>query len=213
MRRGRPSVRLPMESRLTRLILRLVVVFLVALGVLAGLWSFLAPGYAGAVTGLARPIFRLIEAPNISVLEVRGAEIWIYRIVGPGEIAPFTWFDRYTFFAVIPLLALLVATPGLGWLRRLARLGLGAAALLIVHAGYLVASVELSYAAIGLTPIGPFLSRSLDLWQVGVRLLWEAAPVAIWIGLTLEAWRRTFRGIRDERRSEGLPTEAIGVSG
>jgi len=202
-----------MESGLTRLILRFVAVFLVTMGILAGLWAFLAPGYATAVTGLARPIFHLVETPNASVLEVCGAEIWIYRIVGPGEIAPFTWFDRYTFFAVIPLLALFVATPGLGWLRRLSRLGLGAGVLLIVHAGYLVASVELSYAAIGLTPVGPFLSRSLDLWQLGVRVLWEAAPVAIWIGLTLGAWRRTFRGIRSERRREGLSTEAIGVSG
>ncbi len=197
----------------TRLVFRFVAVFLVVTALLAWVWTFIAPGYTAAVTGLARPLFRWVESPNVSVLAARGAEIWIYRIVGPGEIAPFTWFDRYTFFAVIPLLALLLATPGLGWPRRLARIGAGIGTLLIVHTGYLVASVELSYAAIGLTPVGPFLARTLDLWQVGVRVLWEAAPVAIWVLLTFGVWRRVFRRARDERRRESLSTEAIGANG
>jgi hypothetical protein len=198
---------------LIKTLLRFVVIFLVAMAVMAGLWSFIAPGYSAAVTGLAKPLMHLVEAPNVSVLETRGAEIWIYRIVGPGEIAPFTWFDRYTFFAVIPLLALLVATPGLGWLRRLGGLAGGLGALLLVHAGYLVASAELSYAALGLASAGPFLARTLDLWQVGVRVLWEAAPVAIWILLTFGAWRRILRRNRGEGRRESLSTDAIGASG
>lgn len=212
MRRRGPETA-PTAPGWTKLVLRFVAVFLVVTALLTGIWSFVAPGYTAAVTGLARPLFHWVESPNASVLEARGAEIWIYRIVGPGEIAPFTWFDRYTFFAVIPLLALLVATPGLGWSRRLARIGAGIGGLLIVHAGYLVASVELSYAAIGLTPVGPFLARTLDLWQVGVRVLWEAAPVAIWILLTFGAWRRALRRARDGRRREDLSVEAIGASG
>lgn len=212
MRRRGPERR-SAAPRWTKLVFRFVAVFLVVTALLAGIWTFIAPGYTAAVTGLARPLLRVVENPNVSVLEARGAEIWIYRIVGPGEIAPFTWFDRYTFFAVIPLLALLVATPGLGWAQRLARIGASIGALLVVHAGYLVASVELSYAAIGLTPVGPFLGRTLDLWQVGVRVLWEAAPVAIWILLTFGAWRRVLRQARDERRRENLSIEAIGASG
>ena len=203
----------PIAPGWTRFVLRFVAVFLVVTALLAGIWTFVVTGYTAAVTGLARPLFRWVERPNVSVLESKGAEVWIYRIVGPGEIAPFTWFDRYTFFAVIPLLALLVATPGLGWSRRLARIGVSIGALLLVHAGYLVASVELSYAAIGLTPVGPFLARTLDLWQVGVRVLWEAAPVAIWILLTFGSWRRVLRRARDERRRESLSVEALGASG
>ena len=195
-------------SGLMKLVLRLVAIFLLVTAVLVGLWSFIAPGYTAAVVGLARPLLHLVEAPNASVLEARGAEIWIYRIVGPAEIAPFTWFDRYTFFTVIPLLALLAATPGLGWWRRLARLCIGIGALLLTHVGYLIASVELSYAAVGLTPVGPFLARTLDLWQVGVRVLWEAAPVVIWILLTLGTWNRVLR----ENRGESLSAEAIGVN-
>jgi hypothetical protein len=203
----------PGPPTLTRRLLRFVTIFLVVTAVLAGLWSFIVPGTTAAVTGLARQLFRIVESPNVSVLELKDAEIWVYRIVGPGEIAPFTWFDRYSFFALIPLLALLVATPGLGWRRRLVRLGIGIGALLLVHTGYLVASVELSYAALGLTSVGPFFARTLDLWQVGVRVLWEAAPVAIWILLTFGAWRRLFQENRDEGRSERLSNEAIRVSG
>ncbi len=212
MRRKRPSATPTARSDLARLVLRFVLIFLVATAVLAGLWPFIAPGYTAAVTGLARPLFRSVEAPNVSVLEARGAEIWIYRVVGPGEIAPFTWFDRYTFFAVIPLLALLVATPGLGWPRRLARLGFGVGGLFLAHVGYLVASVELSYAAIGLTPVGPFLARTLDLWQTGVRVLWEAAPVAIWVLLTLGVWRRVLGRNRSER-DQNLSAGAVGACG
>jgi len=198
---------------LTKTLLRFVVVFLAVTAVLVAFWSAVAPAYSSLVTGLARPLFRLFESPNVSVLEARDAEIWIYRIVGPGEIAPFTWFDRYTFFAIIPLLALLIATPGLGWWRRFARAAAGIGALFLVHAGYLVVSVELSYAAIGLTSIGPALAKTLDLWQVGVRVLWEAAPVAIWILLTVGAWKRVLQRNRGERRRDGLSTEAIEASG
>jgi hypothetical protein len=212
MRRGGHRRTATAESGLMKTLLRFAVIFLVAMAVMVGLWSFIAPGYSAAVTGLARPLLHLVEVPNASVLEVRGAEIWIYRIVGPGEIAPFTWFDRYTFFAVIPLLALLVATPGLGWLRRLSGLAGGLGALLLVHAGYLVASVELSYAALGLASVGPVIARTLDLWQVGVRVLWEAAPVAIWILLTFGAWRQILRRKRGEGCRENLSPDAIRAS-
>jgi len=211
MRRAKRSTTKP--TRWTTELARFVAVFLGVMALLAGLWSFLAPTYSTVVTWLARPLFRLFEAPNVTVLDARGAEIWIYRIVGPGEIAPFTWFDRYTFFAVIPLLALLVATPGLGWRRRLVKTGLGIGALVAAHTAYLIASVELSYVAIGLMPVGAFVARTLDVWQVGVRILWEAAPVAIWIALTLLAWKRLLRKLKTERRDEVPSGDALRVSG
>jgi len=195
-----------------RILVRFVAIFLVVAALLVSVWSFIAPAHATAVTALARPLLHGIEAPNVSVLDVRGDEIWIYRIVGPGEIAPFTWFDRYTFFAVIPLLALLVATPGLGWARRILRIGWGLGALLAVQVGYVVASIELSYAAVGLTSVGAFASQTLDLWQMAVRIVWEAAPIAIWIAMTLGAWREILRKNRSERHRETLSTEAIGAS-
>jgi len=126
----------------------------------------------------------------MTVIDVQDAELWVYRIVGDGRIAPFTWFDRYAFFAVIPLLALFVATPGIGWWRRLVRMGIGVGGLVLAHVAYVVASVELSYVAMGLTTIGSLSTRSLDVWQVVVRILWEASPIAIWVVLTFGTWRQ-----------------------
>jgi len=211
MRRAKRSTTKPL--RWTTELARFVALFLGVMALLVGLWSFLAPAYSTVVMWSARPLFRLFEAPNVTVLDARGAEIWIYRIVGPGEIAPFTWFDRYTFFAVIPLLALLVATPGVGWRRRLVKTSLGIGVLVAIHTAYLIASVELAYVAIGLTPVGAFLARTLDVWQVGVRVLWEAAPVAIWIALTLPAWKRLLRRVKTERRDEAPSGDALRVSG
>ncbi len=195
-------------------ITQFVALFLLTTVVLVAVWAFLAPGYAAAVAGLTRPLLAGVESPRMTVLELRGGELWVYRIVGPGQIAPFTWFDRYAFFGVIPLLALLIATPGIGWRRRVLRAGIGVAVLLGVHVAYLVVSIELSYATLGLIDVGPFVKRTLDLWQTTVRVVYEAAPVAIWAVLSAAAWRRILRADHLERRRERCRgSEAIRTHG
>ena len=185
-----------MNRGMLRLVGRFVLLFIVTVGALAGLWRFITPAYTWIASELAGPLFRGVESPDVTVVEAHGDELWVLREVGDGRIAPFTWFDRYVFFAVIPLTALLAATPGLGWRRRIVRALIGWIALLGVHVAYVVASVELSYMAIGLRPVGPQLARTLDAWQMLVRVLWEAAPIAIWIGLTWGAWRRQLARLR-----------------
>jgi len=207
-----------MKRTTTSLVGRFLILFVVTLAALAALWTFIAPAYTSLIGTIARPLFRVVESPNVTVLDVQGAETWIYRIVGEREISPFTWFDRFTFFALIPLIALFVATPGLGWRRRLARLAAGIGAMVCVHAIYLVASVELSYAAMGLRDVGPLAARMLDAWQVLVRILWEAAPVLIWVALTAGAWKRQFIQLREagpSDRTERCPgwTSALGALG
>jgi len=192
-----------MTHRLPARVGRFVLVFLMALAALTALWSFAAPTYTRGIAALARPLFRLMESPNVTVLDVQGAETWIYRIVGEHEIAAFTWFDRYTFFAIVPLIALFVATPGLGWRRRIVRGLLGIGALSVAHVCYVVVSVELAYAAMGLRTVGPLAARTLDGWQITVRVLWEAAPIAIWVALTYGAWKKVFAQLRNEERAEG----------
>ncbi len=179
-----------MRRSMVALVGRFLLLFVVALAVLTTLWPHVGPVYSRSIGALARPLFWLVETSNVTVIDVQDAELWVYRIVGENRIAPFTWFDRYAFFAVVPLLALFVATPGLGWWRRLARLGIGVGGLVLAHVGYVVVSIELSYAAVGLTAIGSLSSRSLDVWQMIVRILWEAAPIAIWVALTFETWRQ-----------------------
>ncbi|MFC2094991.1 hypothetical protein ACFLSW_00930 [Candidatus Bipolaricaulota bacterium] len=216
MRRGRAERRLPRREQgkrmnpLSSLLLRFIGIFVAMLIVLALAWPMLAPAYTKAATWVTRMGFHIVESPNVSVLEARGAELWIHRIVGPGQIKPFTWFDRYTFFAIIPLIALFAATPGLGLIKRLKRLGICLGLLFLVQTSYVVVSVQLTYAAIGLTSVGPIAARMLDGWQLLVRVLWEAAPLVLWVAFTASTWARQLRKMHEgmkhhrETRSKGI---------
>lgn len=183
---------------LSSLLLRFMGIFIAVLIVLTLVWPVIAPAYTRLATWVARAGFHLAESPNVSVLEARGAQLWVHRIVGPGQITPFTWFDRYTFFAVIPLIALFAATPGLGLIRRWSRLAISLALLFLIQTSYVVVSVQLTYAAIGLTQVGPVAARMLDGWQVLVRVVWESAPLILWVAFTARAWTRRYAGLRDE---------------
>lgn len=172
-------------------LLRFVLIFAVVLVGMVVLWHWISPVYTGGVAALASPLFQLVERPDVSSVDLRFDVIWVQR-----SDRDFVWFDEYTFYALIPLIALFAATPGLGWRRLAIRLPISVVLLLISHAIYLVVSVELSYAAIGLTDVGPFAARSLDAWQILVRVLWEAIPILIWLSFTFDAWRRTLRQMR-----------------
>jgi hypothetical protein len=208
-------MRTPSNKRmgpLSAMVLRFVGLFIAVLIALAVAWPAIVPAYTRWATATARLGFYAIESPNVSVLEARGDELWVYRIIGPGTIQPYTWFDRYTFFAVIPLVALFAATPGLGLLGRLTRLGIGLGLLFLLQTGFVVASIRLSYAAIGLAEVGPFVARTLAGCQVLTRVLWEAAPLGIWVALTAGAWSRRLKSLRDEQR-RGRETQQSGIKG
>ena len=139
----------------------------------------------------AQPALRWVERSNVTVLSAQDDAVWAYRHVGDDRVAPFMFFDRFAFFAIIPLLALFAATPGLRILGRATRALAGAGILFLVHVVYVVASIELSYAAAGLTAGGPHMVA-----QWVVRLAWEAAPIAIWLAFTAGAWTRSMRAVR-----------------
>ena len=197
-------------SPLAAMIGRFVGIFVAVLILLALVWPVVAPAITQLATRVVRVGFHMAESPNVSVLEARGNELWVHRIVGPGQIKPFTWFDRYTFFALIPLIALFAATPGLGWIGRIKRLVISLVLLFLIQTSYVVISVQLTYAAIGLTTVGPIAARMLDGWQMLVRVLWEAAPLVLWIAFTASTWARQLQGMREEQkhhreaRSKGL---------
>jgi len=160
-------------------------IFLAVLISLTALWSAVVPAVTRLVAACAAPVFRLVEAENVTHVFAQGDQLWVYRAVSSHQIAPFTWFDRYTFFAVVPLIALLVATPGLRIVGRLWRLAAGCAVLLAAHVVLLVLQVELAYAAVGLSRVW-----MLGTWQVVVRIAWEAAPIVVWVALTARVWKR-----------------------
>lgn len=185
-------------SATLRLALRFAAVFAVALAVLVAIWSAVAPHYAVAVAIVARPAFHVAEADDVTVVGAQRDGLWIYRRVGEDRIAPFMVFDRYAFFAIVPLLALFAATPGLRLGRRAAGAGAAACVLFAVHVAYVVASVELSYAAAGLAAGG---GQTAAQWLV--RIAWEASPIAIWIAFTARALAHSLAAVRrTDRRDE-----------
>lgn len=194
-----PRERVSRKRPIACVLLRFVVWFVAAMSAVSLLWPFIAPGYATGATCIARPIFRLVEHPDVTVLNVEDSAIWIYRIVGPGTVEPVVWFDQYTFFAMVPLVALFVATPGLAWAQRVVRMTIGWLLLVGIQVAYLVASTELLYAA---------ETGALNGLQTLVRVLWEAAPVFIWGALTLGRWREVLGSLRAataEARGERPP--------
>ena len=197
-------------NRLAKPVARFLLLFVVALAVLTPLWSLAAPHYGRLAAGAARPLFHAVEGSDVTVVDARNGEVWIFRRLDAQRVTPFLYFDRYTFFALIPLVALFTATPGLGVRRRAIRALAGVGALFVWQVLYLVAAVELAYAATGLASPGAFLARTLEGWQVLVRVLWEAGPLLIWVALSACAWRRFWRDLSSPDNTTGdLECEAV----
>lgn len=196
-----------MRRPFMRSMVRFGVVFALALAAMAALWPHVSPLYTSTVASVARPVFRLVEEPNVTVLDVQRDELGVYRVIGEGRITPVVLFDRYLYFAVVLMVALFVATPGLGLRRRAARTAVGLVGLFLVHVVYLVASVELIYA------VGA--GRTVAGWQVAVRVLWESAPILLWGSLTASVWKRVLRNLRTQGKeeTEALSTEPVSAEG
>jgi hypothetical protein len=175
--------------------------FLVSFVLIALIWPLVTPVYNALIVGIARPIFSLVERPDVTVVKAQGGSIFIYRDEpGMREPAPFSDYSRYVYFGLVPLLALFFATPNLGRWKR-AQLALtGFALLASFHVIYLVGSVELTYVFVGCSEVGTVAYRFLDWMQVLLRILWEVSPVIIWMLLTFKYWGR--RLLESERTAD-----------
>ncbi len=123
--------------------------FFALAAVLFALWSFAGVGdlYARAVIAVANPLMRVTSGFWVSEVRPRegGVDVFIRGAATagrPDEIVPFQ--PREQFSGLIPYLALLGATAGLTWQRRLRALAIGMAALFAFH--------------IGLTLMGPYMT-------------------------------------------------------
>jgi len=170
-------------------LLRFGALFLVAFVALLVVWGYITPVYNHMVASVASPIFRLVESGNVTALQADGSKLLVGRHAADGTIQPFLYFDPYIYFGIIPLIAILIAIPGPGILRRLRQTLIGIAILFIVHVIYLVGSIELTYVAVGLHPVGAISKRIFDWMQILLRILWQASPVLIAVLLSSRFWR------------------------
>ena len=179
-------------------LLRFAGLFLVFFVLIALIWPLVTPVYNALIVGIARPVFSLVERPDVTVVEAQGGSIFIYRDEpGMRNPAPFSDYSRYVYFGLVPLLALFLATPNLGRWKRAQLTLMGFALLASFHVIYLVGSVELTYVFVGCSEVGAVAYRVLDWMQVLLRILWEVSSIIIWMLLTFTYWGR--RLLEDQR--------------
>jgi hypothetical protein len=130
---------------------------------LFALWSFAGLGdlYARAVIAVANPAMRVVTGFWVSEIRPKpgGLDVFIRTAdrsspaAQRDELVPFQ--PREQFSGLIPFLALIGASTGLTWRRRLRALAIGAAALFVFH--------------LGLTLLGPYMT---GLPQARLGLVW-----------------------------------------
>lgn len=181
--------------------------FLLAFVLLLVVWGYMTPVYNQIVASVASPIFRLVESDNVTALRADGSRLLVGRHSEDGTIQPFLYFDPYIYFGLIPLIALLLAIPGPGILRKLQRTLIGIVILFVVHVIYLIGSIELTYVAVGLHTVSPTSKRILDWVQVLLRILWQVSPVLIAGILSMGFWRDRLSSLRRTPAQDGLPSQ------
>jgi len=163
--------------------------WLVAFLAVAALWVVIAPIYNRFMAWSADLAFAAVESPDVTRVEADGDRLWILRHIEGGEMKPFMSFDLYVYVGFIPLVALLLATPGLRRWARLRAILAGIALLAVLHIGFLVGAVRLLYVAYGLDAVSGAGSTVCQWAQVLLRVIWEGAALVIWAALALRAWR------------------------
>lgn len=112
---------------------------LALVGLLFALWSFAGFGdaYGRAVVAVASPLMRL--ASGFGLERVDATERGLNIVIRRGDIQEVVPFQpREVFSGVITFLALVGASGGLPWRRRLRAAGLGLAALFVFHMGLVI---------------------------------------------------------------------------
>ena len=129
---------------------------------LFALWSFAGVGdlYARAVFAVANPPMRVFTGFWVDQVRPKDGGLDVYirsadspKVLGPDELVPFQ--PREQFSGLIPFLALIGASAGLPWRRRLRAAAIGVVALFAFH--------------IGLALMGPFMT---GLPQARLGLVW-----------------------------------------
>ncbi len=155
----------------------------------SAVWLWIAPLYNRAVSGTAEVLLTVFEHPRETAVTIESDGVTFGRIdAQSGTARPFLAFDFYAYFGVVPFVALLLATPGIPWRKRMALLVAGLGLLILLHAAYLVGAVRLLYVIVGLNPVAASTRGFYDWGQVVLRVLWEASGVLVWVALAVRRW-------------------------
>lgn len=173
-------------------LVRFLGLFILTFAALAALWLFLAPLYNELIFTGANVLFQL-DDPVAAEIEATD-ELWsAFHRNGQARQRVFE-FDKYgTFFNVVLLLGLLLATPRMPWTKRLKRSGLALALLGLVHIVFVVVQTKAQFINLGLLLV-PSQSAYWYNWAavllgtLGEQLL----PLLIAAGFTWKSWINAF---------------------
>jgi hypothetical protein len=167
--------------------------FSLAAGLFA-LWSFAGVGdlYARAVIAATNPLMHVVTGFWVDDVRPKEGGLDIYvrttdspAALGPNELVPFQ--PREQFSGLIPFLALIGASAGLPWRRRLRAAAIGLAALFAFHVGLMMMApfmTGLPQARLGLIWMRR-INRVIDVFYAFYGLVGYAAlPFLLWWALT-----------------------------
>jgi hypothetical protein len=161
---------------------------------LFALWSFAGVGdlYARAVIAVTNPLMRVTTGFWVDDVrpEPGGLDLYVRTtdsppLLGPNELVPFQ--PREQFSGLIPFLALVGASAGLPWRRRLRAVAIGLVALFAFHVGLMMMApfmTGLPQARLGLIWMRR-INRAIDVFYAFYGLVGYAAlPFLLWWALT-----------------------------
>ncbi len=175
--------------------------FLLTFVALLALWRFISPFYAEAMAVTGQQVLSTLSLiSRESRLVARDNRVWVVRPVtkvdGTSATAGLNVLDEGTYFNLVILLSLIVATPGLSWRRKGLASLISFAMLAVLH--LLDLYVKLKWTAIypGLRlsgvipePASPITLKTFE-WTfaffsvIGFGLF----PIVIWIGV-VSLWK------------------------
>ena len=170
--------------------------FLLTFAALLALWRFISPLYAEAMAVTGQRVLETVSLLSQgSRLVARDNRVWVARPVtrtdGTAATAGINVLDEATYFNLVILLSLIVATPALSWRRKGLASLVGLAVLAVLH--LLDLYVKLKWTAIypGLRmsgimpePASPITLKTFEwLYAFFSVIGFGLFPIVIWIGV------------------------------
>ena len=190
--------------------------FLVTFLLLLILWPVVSPFYARAMAASGQALLRTISLlPRGSRLEARQNRVWILRPVtkidGTRAMAGINVLDEGTYFNLVILISLVVATPSLRWWKKGVVAATGLAMLWLLHLADLYVKMKWTAVHPGLRQSGvipeaasPIVLKIFEwLFAFFSVIGFGLFPILVWLGVTWLWLKRGVAGANSasERRS------------
>jgi len=155
-------------------LLRFGVGLITSLIAMTCLFAYLSPHYNSLIVRASNGLIGLLEHPRRTVLEAQGSRALVLKR-SPEEETPLLRYNYEQYYGVILFLSLLLATPRLGFTRKLVSAMVGLCALVVFHTLVLAANARIDIHG--------------ESWLTTLFLFTRVAVVVLlWVLLTFRYW-------------------------